>query len=44
MVDQQNTRKRTIDIVNASLKRRYARERRFKAMGLGAVVLGLLFV
>ena len=44
MVDQQNTRKRTIDIVNASLKRRYARERRFKAMGLGAVILGLLFV
>ena len=44
MVDQQNTRKRTIDIVNASLKRRYVRERRFKAMGLGAVILGLLFV
>ncbi len=35
---------RTIDKVNASLKRRYATERRFKAMGLGAVVLGLLFV
>ena len=44
MVDQQDKRKRTIDIVNASLKRRYARERRFKAMGLGAVILGLLFV
>ncbi|MCG6966181.1 MAG: phosphate ABC transporter permease PstA [Chromatiaceae bacterium] len=35
---------RTIDIVEASLKRRYARERRFKLMGLGAVLLGLLFV
>ncbi|MCB1798797.1 MAG: DUF3333 domain-containing protein, partial [Gammaproteobacteria bacterium] len=44
MVDQQDKRKRTIDIVNASLKRRYVRERRFKAMGLGAVILGLLFV
>jgi phosphate transport system permease protein len=35
---------RTIDIVNASLKRRYAKERRFHLLGLGAVVLGLLFV
>ncbi|EGV19498.1 MULTISPECIES: phosphate ABC transporter permease PstA [Thiocapsa] len=35
---------RTIDIVNASLKRRYAKERRFRLLGLGAVVLGLLFV
>ena len=42
MAEQQNTR--TIDKVNASLKRRYATERRFKALGLGAVVLGLLFV
>ena len=44
MTDQKDRHKRTIDIVNASLKRRYARERRFKAMGLGAVILGLLFV
>ena len=44
MADQKDRHKRTIDIVNASLKRRYARERRFKAMGLGAVILGLLFV
>ena len=44
MTDQKDRHKRTIDIVNASLNRRYARERRFKAMGLGAVILGLLFV
>jgi phosphate transport system permease protein len=36
--------KRVIDHVNASLKRRYAAERRFRAMGLTAVALGLLFV
>ncbi|SDX50002.1 phosphate ABC transporter permease PstA [Thiocapsa roseopersicina] len=35
---------RTIDIVNASLKRRYAKERRFRLLGASAVVLGLLFV
>ena len=48
MTDQLNGgapgRRRTIDYVNASLKRRYARERRFRAMGLGAIGLGLLFV
>ena len=33
-----------IDRVNASLKRRYARERRFRRMGQVAVLLGLLFV
>lgn len=37
-------KKRTIDYVNASLKKRYARERRFKMFGLGAVLLGLFFV
>ncbi|MCG6897511.1 MAG: phosphate ABC transporter permease PstA [Thiocapsa sp.] len=37
-------RPRTIDVVNASLKRRYARERRFRLLGLTALVLGLLFV
>jgi phosphate transport system permease protein len=44
MAEQQAKRTRAIDKVNASLQRRYARERRFKAMGLGAVILGLLFV
>jgi phosphate transport system permease protein len=44
MVEQEANRPRAIDKVNASLQRRYARERRFKAMGLGAVILGLLFV
>ncbi len=36
--------RRTIDVVNASLKRRYAAERRFKLIGMGAVILGLAFV
>jgi phosphate transport system permease protein len=36
--------RRTIDIVNAGLKRRYAAERRFRMLGLGAVILGPLFV
>jgi len=44
MAEHQGTRARAIDKVNASLKRRYARERRFRRMGLGAVILGLLFV
>jgi len=44
MAESQITSKRAIDIVNASLKRRYARERRFRRFGLGAVILGLLFV
>ncbi len=35
---------RTIDRVNASLQRRYAKERRFRRMGLTAVIIGLLFV
>ena len=34
----------TIERVNAGLKRRYAKERRFRLMGLGAVILGLLFI
>jgi phosphate transport system permease protein len=37
-------RRRTIDAVNASLKRRYARERRFRRLGAIAVALGLSFV
>jgi len=36
--------KRTIDIVNASLQRRYAAEKRFCLLGMGAVMLSLLFV
>jgi phosphate transport system permease protein len=36
--------RRTIDIVQASLKRRYARERRFRLLGATAVVLGMTFV
>jgi len=36
--------RRTIDIVNASLQRRYAAEKRFRFLGMGAVTLGLLFV
>ena len=39
-----NKRTPAIEKVNASLKRRYAKERRFKLMGLSAVVLGLFFV
>ena len=44
MTEMPDKSSRTIDVVNASLKRRYARERRFKLMGLGAVLLGLLMV
>jgi len=36
--------RRTIDIVNVGLRRRYAAEKRFRSLGVGAVVLGLLFV
>jgi phosphate transport system permease protein len=36
--------RRTIDLVNASLKKRYARERRFRFLGAAAVALGLLCV
>jgi len=39
-----NSQTKAIDLVNASLKRRYAKERRFQLIGLGAVLLGLLFV
>jgi phosphate ABC transporter permease subunit PstA len=41
---QGSSGKRVIDHVNASLKRRYAAERRFRAMGMAAVALGLLLV
>ena len=36
--------RRTIDRVNASLNKRYASERRFRRMGMFAVLLGLSFV
>ncbi len=35
---------RAIDVVRSSLKKRYARERRFRFMGAAAVTLGVLFV
>jgi len=44
MTDKNPSTVKTIDRVNASLQRRYARERRFRKMGLAAVALGLLFV
>ncbi len=44
MPEQQSNHPRAIDVVNASLKKRYAREVRFRRIGLGAVLLGLLFV
>jgi len=44
MSNTENARTRTIEKVQASLAKRYAKERRFKRLGLGAVVLGLLFV
>ncbi len=42
--DETRGRRPTIDIVQASLKRRYRSERRFRIIGLGAVFLGLTFV
>ncbi|EXJ14608.1 phosphate ABC transporter permease PstA [Imhoffiella purpurea] len=39
-----STPRRAIDVVNASLKRRYAKERRFRLLGATAVGLGLVFV
>lgn len=43
-MNQSKSRSRTAGLVEASLKRRYAKERRFRWMGLGAIGLGLLFV
>ncbi|MCU0833422.1 MAG: phosphate ABC transporter permease PstA [Chromatiaceae bacterium] len=42
--DGANSPRRAIDAVNASLKRRYAAEKRFRLMGMSAVILGLAFV
>lgn len=39
-----NAGQNTVDIVKASLGKRYARERRFQRMGVLAISLGLLFV
>ena len=41
---KRSSEKRVIDHVNASLNRRYAAEKRFRAIGMTAVALGLLFV
>ena len=43
-VESNANRRRAIDVVNTSLKKRYAREARFRRLGFGAVILGLLFV
>ncbi len=43
-MSNEQTKSRTYDLVQASLERRYAKERRFRLMGLGAIGLGLLFV
>ncbi|MCU0603928.1 MAG: DUF3333 domain-containing protein, partial [Desulfobacterales bacterium] len=40
----QAPRRRTIDIVNRGLKRRYRAERRFRFYGLAAIVLSLAFL
>jgi phosphate transport system permease protein len=39
-----NNKPRTIDLVNQSLAKRYAREKRFRRLGLAAISAGLLFV
>jgi phosphate transport system permease protein len=39
-----NSHAKTIDIVNQTLHKRYAAERRFKAYGIAALSMGLLFV
>jgi len=46
MTDQevQQKKSRVYEQVQSSLKKRYAAEARFKAIGLGAIVMGLLFV
>ena len=38
MNDATQNRRRAIDVVNASLKKRYAREARFRRIGLGALL------
>ena len=43
-MNEVQSKTRTADLVQASLKRRYAKERRFRRIGLGAIGLGLLFV
>jgi len=39
-----NKELKTIDIVNRGLKRRYRAERRFRRLGLGAIVISLVFL
>ena len=43
-MNETRSKSRTYELVQASLKRRYARERRFRRMGLAAIGMGLLFV
>jgi phosphate transport system permease protein len=42
--NQKNTKKRTIDIVNQSLDRRYRAERRFRLYGISAIIASLAFL
>jgi phosphate transport system permease protein len=41
---RKNVPKRTLDIVNRSLAKRYQAERRFRRYGLGAIILSLCFL
>ena len=43
-MSQTNGKTRTIDLVNASLRRRQRAERRFRLYGLAAILLGLVFL
>lgn len=40
----QTTQKNTMDIVRANLAKRYAREQRFRAYGMGAIIMGMIFL
>ncbi|MCG7897992.1 MAG: DUF3333 domain-containing protein, partial [Candidatus Thiodiazotropha weberae] len=44
MNNQQQQHKKTMDRVQKGLDRRYRQERHFKWLGLGAIMLGLVFV
>ncbi|MET0054604.1 MAG: DUF3333 domain-containing protein, partial [Candidatus Thiodiazotropha sp. 6PLUC10] len=44
MNNQQQQHDRTMDRVQKGLDRRYRKERHFRWLGLGAIMLGLLFV
>jgi len=40
----ETTQKNTMDIVRANLAKRYAREKRFRAYGIGAIAMGMVFL